>query len=117
MPARGGRPAAQTAGGRPAARAAAAPPRSTLRREIRGDQRCSLMAGVLLTIGLAGRWRAPAGSWRPRPRQRSWAGPGLALRLGQGWWVVGGRVTGPRGLGGGRGGRRAGRAGARRRRR
>jgi hypothetical protein len=55
----------------PAARAAVAPPRSRLRREIRGDERCSVMAGVLLTIGLAGRWLAPAGSWRARPRQRS----------------------------------------------
>src|SRR5215469_14530607 len=61
MPAPGGRLAAQTAGGRPAARAAATPPRSTLRREIRGDESCSLMAGVLLTIGLAGRWLAPPG--------------------------------------------------------
>src|SRR5215472_16663675 len=105
MPAPGGRPAAQRAGGRPAARAAAAPPRSTLRREIRGDQRCSVMAGVLLTIGLAGRWRAPAGSSRPRTRRRSGAGPGLALGLGWvgGWWWAG-VLKGPEGLGGGHAG-------------
>src|SRR5215813_12274845 len=58
-PRAGGILAAQTEGGRPAARAAAAPPRSRLRREIRGDERCSLMAGVLLTIGWAGGWLAP----------------------------------------------------------
>src|SRR5215472_11436214 len=45
VPAPVGRPAAQRKGGRPAAKAAAAPPRSRLRREIRGDERCSLMAG------------------------------------------------------------------------
>src|SRR5215468_5974479 len=59
VPAPVGRAAAQRKGGRPAAKAAAAPPRSRLRREIRGDERCSLMAGVLLTIGWAGGWLAP----------------------------------------------------------
>src|SRR5215467_8832544 len=63
-------PALQEASGRPTT-TAAAPPRSRLRREIRCDEGCSVMAGVLLTIGLAGRWLAPARSWRARPRQRS----------------------------------------------
>src|SRR5215813_13312607 len=103
-------------GGRPAATAAAAPPRSRLRREIRGDQRCSLMAGVLLTGWQDG--GCPRRALAAATASAVPAAPAPALRPGQGWRVaVFGRVRGPRGLGWGRGGRRAGRAAGRRRRR
>ena len=64
-------------------REAAEPPRSRLRREIRGDERCSLMAGYSSRSG----WQdvgLPAGSRRTRPRQRSPAGPGPALPFAAG---------------------------------